>query len=245
MHPTLASQKPRCAPGVGTEGGRGAPCSTTGSLPTGPLEGKPLPSAPLDTGSLPPWDCSQLPQGHLVVGHFSHSVASKALRPHGLQPARLFRAWDFPGKNTGVGCHSLLQGSSHPGIQPGSPALQADSSPLSQLGSPTSPGVQGKGHRKWPRSTVHPCGPSSPRPAPHTSPTWDHAVGRNRAHGDGGQHRLRIDRGPLRRRRVSKSPLSTRTAPSLGQGHLQASPQLLTAEGLGGRVARALRTSAT
>ena len=28
---------------------------------------------------------------------------------HGLQPARLFYPWDFPGKNTGVGCHFLLQ----------------------------------------------------------------------------------------------------------------------------------------
>ena len=30
-------------------------------------------------------------------------------RPHGLQPTRLFRPWDFPGKNTGVGCHCLLR----------------------------------------------------------------------------------------------------------------------------------------
>ena len=30
--------------------------------------------------------------------------------PHGLEPARLFSLWDFPGKNTGVGCHFLLQG---------------------------------------------------------------------------------------------------------------------------------------
>ena len=29
---------------------------------------------------------------------------------HGLQPARLLCPWDSPGKNTGVGCHSLLQG---------------------------------------------------------------------------------------------------------------------------------------
>ena len=29
---------------------------------------------------------------------------------HGLQPARLLCLWDFPGKNTGVGCHFLLQG---------------------------------------------------------------------------------------------------------------------------------------
>ena len=31
-------------------------------------------------------------------------------RPHGLQPTRLLRPWDFPGKSTGVGCHFLLQG---------------------------------------------------------------------------------------------------------------------------------------
>ena len=27
-----------------------------------------------------------------------------------MQPARLLCPWDFPGKNTGVGCHSMLQG---------------------------------------------------------------------------------------------------------------------------------------
>ena len=35
-----------------------------------------------------------------------------SLRPHGLQPTRLLCPWDFPGKNTGVGCHFLLQGGS-------------------------------------------------------------------------------------------------------------------------------------
>ena len=30
--------------------------------------------------------------------------------PHRLQPARLLYPWDFPGKNTGVGCRFLLQG---------------------------------------------------------------------------------------------------------------------------------------
>ena len=39
----------------------------------------------------------------------SHSVMSESLRPHGLQPTRLLCPWDFPGKNTGVGCHFLLQ----------------------------------------------------------------------------------------------------------------------------------------
>ena len=31
-------------------------------------------------------------------------------RPHGLWPTRILCPWDSPGKNTGVGCHSLLQG---------------------------------------------------------------------------------------------------------------------------------------
>ena len=39
---------------------------------------------------------------------WSHSVMSDSLRPHGLQPTRLLRPWDFPGKSTGVGCHWLL-----------------------------------------------------------------------------------------------------------------------------------------
>ena len=33
---------------------------------------------------------------------------SLSWRPHGLQPTRLLRPWDFLGKNTGVGCHCLL-----------------------------------------------------------------------------------------------------------------------------------------
>ena len=38
----------------------------------------------------------------------SHSVLSNSQRTHGLQPTRLPRPWDFPGKSTGVGCHCLL-----------------------------------------------------------------------------------------------------------------------------------------
>ena len=39
----------------------------------------------------------------------SRSVASDSLRLKGLQSARLLSPWDSPGKNTGVGCHFLLQ----------------------------------------------------------------------------------------------------------------------------------------
>ena len=40
----------------------------------------------------------------------SHSVLSDILWPHAPYPARLLCPWDFPSKNTGVGCHFLLQG---------------------------------------------------------------------------------------------------------------------------------------
>ena len=39
----------------------------------------------------------------------SCSVVSYSLRPHGLQPTRLLCPGSSPGKNTEVGCHSLLQ----------------------------------------------------------------------------------------------------------------------------------------
>ena len=37
------------------------------------------------------------------------SVVSDSVRPHRRQPTRLRCPWDSPGKNTGVGCHFLLQ----------------------------------------------------------------------------------------------------------------------------------------
>ena len=40
---------------------------------------------------------------------WSRSVVSDSSRPHGLQPTRLLRPWDFPGKRTGVGRQCLLR----------------------------------------------------------------------------------------------------------------------------------------
>ena len=40
---------------------------------------------------------------------WSRSVVFDPQWPHGLQPTRLLRPWDFPGKSTGVGCHCLFQ----------------------------------------------------------------------------------------------------------------------------------------
>ena len=37
------------------------------------------------------------------------SVVSDSVRPHRRQPTKVPRPWDSPGKNTGVGCHFLLQ----------------------------------------------------------------------------------------------------------------------------------------
>ena len=50
------------------------------------------------------------PRNHGRSSGVSHSVVSGSLQPHGLLPTGLLCPWDFPGKNTGVGCHALLQG---------------------------------------------------------------------------------------------------------------------------------------
>ena len=50
--------------------------------------------------------------------------------------------WSFPGKNTGVGCHFLLQGIfPTQGSNPGPPALQADSLSSEPPGKPKNTGV--------------------------------------------------------------------------------------------------------
>ena len=50
---------------------------------------------------------------------------------------RVLCRWDSPGKNTGMGCQSLLN-LPDPGIEPGSLAMQADSLPTELLGKPQS-----------------------------------------------------------------------------------------------------------
>ena len=59
------------------------------------------------------------------------------LQRHGLQLAKLLCPWDSPGKNTGVGCHALLQGIfPTQGIEPMPPVWQAGSLQLSHQGHP-------------------------------------------------------------------------------------------------------------
>ena len=89
------------------------------------------------------------------------SVLSDSLRPYRLYPTRLLCPWDAPGKNTGLGCHALLQGifptqgSSRPrdlpdpGIKPVFPtssALQADSLSTEPPGKPLSRSTRNCGH---------------------------------------------------------------------------------------------------
>ena len=60
------------------------------------------------------------------------------MEPHELQSTRLLCPWNFPGKNTGVGCHFLLQGIFQTqGLNPHLLHWQADSLPLSHMGSPS------------------------------------------------------------------------------------------------------------
>ena len=74
---------------------------------------------------------------------FRCSVVSHSLWCRGLQPSRRLCPWDSPGKNTGMGCHFLLQGIFP--TQGSSPSLlhlllwKEDSSPLCYLGSPKEP----------------------------------------------------------------------------------------------------------
>ena len=66
----------------------------------------------------------------------SHSVVPNSLQPHQLQPARLLYPWDSPGKDTEWVAISISRRSSNAGIEPRSPALQANSLPSEPPGKP-------------------------------------------------------------------------------------------------------------
>ena len=76
---------------------------------------------------------------------------SNSVQPYRLWPARLLCPWNSPSKNTGVGCHSLLQGVFP--TQGTNPCLlclphwQAGSSPLVPPGKPQA--CQGPGFNPW------------------------------------------------------------------------------------------------
>ena len=75
---------------------------------------------------------------------------SDSFRPHELYPVRLLCPWDFPGKNTEVGCHFHSPGDlPNPGIEPRSPALQVDSLPAEPQGKPKNTGVGSLSLLQW------------------------------------------------------------------------------------------------
>ena len=81
------------------------PCSPTGDLPDPGIESG---SPALKAGS-----SSSEPPGKFHSDVLLAAAATKSLKScltlcdpiDGRQPTRLPRPWDFPGKNTGVGCH--------------------------------------------------------------------------------------------------------------------------------------------
>ena len=61
-----------------------------------------LPMSPIHTQAADPSDCCS--------AVLRWSGVSDSVQPYGLQPAKLLCPWDSPGKNTGMGCRTLLQG---------------------------------------------------------------------------------------------------------------------------------------
>ena len=70
-----------------------------------PIDGSPLGSAVLGFSRQEHWSglLFSSPMQESEKWKWSRSVMSVSLRPHGLQPTRFLRPWDFPGKRTGVG----------------------------------------------------------------------------------------------------------------------------------------------
>ena len=135
-------------------------------LPPAPCSKTDISTPPTPTVlSSPSWESSQTLGSHsMCLSHVnlsesvSLSVMSDFLWPHGLYPARLFCPWNSPGKNTGVGSHSLLQGifltwESNPGLQHCRQILYR----LSQ----SKPATNQRGyilHRQWAQATLAPQG---------------------------------------------------------------------------------------
>ena len=103
---------------------------------------------------LPTLPCSVPPaRGGRWWWRFSCSVVSDS-ENLGTVASRLLCPWDFPGNDTGMGCHFLLQGNLlTQGLNQGllhcrhSPALQADSLLTEPLGKPKEVGGEGVGAR--------------------------------------------------------------------------------------------------
>jgi len=73
--------------------------------PTGGGNGKPLQYSCCEN----PMNCIKRQNNNNAMLCYVTSVVSDSVWPQRWQPTRLPHPWDSPGKNTGVGCHFLLQ----------------------------------------------------------------------------------------------------------------------------------------
>ena len=71
------------------------------------------------------WAAFPSPMHESEKWKWSRSVVSGSLWPHGLQPTRLLRSWDFPGERTGVGAiaFSLIHTQSVSSVSQSCPTL--------------------------------------------------------------------------------------------------------------------------
>ena len=94
---TVACQAPPSMGFSRQEYWSGLPFPSPGDLPDTGIK----PESPVDSLPLP-----HLGSTLLLLSHFSHVWLCATPKT---KPTRLRRLWDSPGKNTGVGCHFLLQ----------------------------------------------------------------------------------------------------------------------------------------
>ena len=64
--------------------------------------------------SVPPFQREFQGMNMRIQRKISHTVVSSSLRSQWTVARQVLCSWNSPGKSTGVGCHSLLQGSSRP-----------------------------------------------------------------------------------------------------------------------------------
>ena len=118
---TVAPQAPLSRGLSRQEHWSGVPFPPPGDLPHPGIEHTSFPSPALTGGFFTDSATWGAQLKHKVKESVGGSVMPDSFQPHGLQPARLLCPWDFPDRNTGVGCHFLLQGifptqGSNPGL---------------------------------------------------------------------------------------------------------------------------------
>ena len=157
-----------------------------------PLLPNPIHSLLLSSFWFSDWNVKLYPNGTrpivTMVASMPHSwqcvcVCAKSLqscwtlRPHGLQSTRLLCPWDSLDKNTGVGCHALLQGI-FPKQESNSSLLcllcwQAGSLPLVPPGRESRKAPQGPWGKRAATLLWSPYPPQFPT---HTHDLWNHKL---------------------------------------------------------------------